>query len=113
MRILIPVLEKNGENSRVSPHFGRAPYLALISVSDRKITSVDFVAGEGPHPEERSEEEKKAASLIHQKVIDLHPDIIVASRIGPRAYTDFNNAGIRVIAADGETISQVVNSLNI
>ncbi|WP_367834462.1 NifB/NifX family molybdenum-iron cluster-binding protein [Vulcanisaeta sp. JCM 16159] len=29
MRVLIPVLDENGEQSRISPHFGRAPYLAL------------------------------------------------------------------------------------
>ncbi|CAC12491.1 conserved hypothetical protein [Thermoplasma acidophilum] len=113
MKILIPVLEKNGETSKISPHFGRAPYLALVSVLDHRIVSIDFIAGEGPHADERSEEEKKAASSIHQKVIDMHPDVIIASRIGPRAYNDFSNAGIRIMSARGETISQLISELDI
>jgi predicted Fe-Mo cluster-binding NifX family protein len=111
MRVIIPVLDRNHEHSRVSPHFGRAPYLAVVEVEDAKIRSMNFVQGEGPHEENRSEEEKSKASSIHGKIMDLKPDAIVATRIGPRAVDDFTKAGIEILPVEGNTISEIIPKL--
>ena len=41
MRILIPVLENRGKESRVSPHFGRAPYFALYDSETEKLEIIE------------------------------------------------------------------------
>ncbi|MGC8562800.1 MAG: NifB/NifX family molybdenum-iron cluster-binding protein [Thermoplasmata archaeon] len=111
MRVIIPVLERNNEHSRVSSHFGRAPYLAVVEVASGRIKSLSFVQGEGPHNENRTEEEKGQASSIHGRVMDLKPDAIVAQQIGPRAVEDFTKAGIEILPIDGNTISDIVPKL--
>ena len=108
MRVIVPVLERNEGDSRVSPHFGRAPYLAVVEVTDGEIRSLQFVQGEGPHEEHRSEEEKTKAASIHGRVLDIKPDAIIASRIGPRAVDDFTRAGIAILPIEGNTISDVI-----
>lgn len=108
MRIVVPVLEKDGVNSEISPHFGRAPFLAVLEVSEGSVESIDFVAGEGPHDEHRSEEEKAKASSIHDRIIEIMPDAIVAQRIGPGAVRAFSSAGIKILHIDGSTISEIL-----
>ncbi len=108
MRVIVPVLEKKDGDSRISPHFGRAPYLAVIELTNGQINSLYFVQGEGPHEENRSEGEKLKGMSIHGKVIDLKPDAIIATRIGPRAVDDFGKAGISILPIEGKTISEIV-----
>ncbi|MCL4447169.1 MAG: NifB/NifX family molybdenum-iron cluster-binding protein [Thermoplasmatales archaeon] len=108
MRVIVPVLDRNNEYSRVSPHFGRAPYLAIVEVEDSKIKSMQFVQGEGPHKEDRTEEEKTKAASIHGIVLDLKPDAIIATRIGPRAVEDFTRAGIEILPIEGNTLSDII-----
>jgi len=116
MRILIPTLDKNGLDASVSPHFGQAAYLALIDVDGQgNVVSTNFEKGEGPH-EEREEDEKFSGlrKNIHQRIIDLKPDIITVFMIGPRAIQDFVSNGIRVFKLpDGiKTISEVFDAIN-
>lgn len=111
MKILIPALEKNGMESRASPHFGRAPYFALVDVDNKgKVTSLSFVAGEGPHEEREGKEEEARAHGVHGSIIGLHPDVIIASMMGPRAVSDFTANGIKLVAGRGTTISDLVSS---
>lgn len=113
MRILIPTLSRNGGESVASPHFGRAPYLALVETDLKgKITSIDFFAGEGPHEDHRSEKDSTEARNIHTRVIDLKPDVIVASMMGPRAVSDFSAMGIKLVSAQGRTVSEIISSVN-
>jgi predicted Fe-Mo cluster-binding NifX family protein len=111
MRVIVPVLERNDENSRISQHFGRAPYLAVVEVLEGKINSLKFVNGEGSHEENRNEDEKMKASSIHKTILDLNPDAIVAMRIGPRAVEDFVKAGIKILNIEGNTLSDVVSRI--
>ncbi|MEM0128242.1 MAG: NifB/NifX family molybdenum-iron cluster-binding protein [Thermoplasmatales archaeon] len=111
MRIVIPVLENRGESSRVSQHFGRAPFLAIVEISEGKILKLDFVNGEGPHEEHRGEEDRGRATSIHGRIIQIKPDAIVASMIGPRAVEDFTRAGIKILQVEGETLSEVVSMI--
>ena len=115
MKVLIPVLDKNGEQSRISPHFGRAPYLALVDIDESgKILGISFTEGEGPH-EERGESEHASAIRkgIHERIIGLRPDAIMVMRIGPRALYDFITHGIRImrIPEAAVTIIDAINSL--
>ncbi|MFP3130778.1 MAG: NifB/NifX family molybdenum-iron cluster-binding protein [Nitrososphaeria archaeon] len=116
MRILIPTLDNNGFDASVSPHFGQSPYLALIDVDDQgNVISINFEKGEGPH-EEREDDEKFSGfrKNVHQRIIDLKPDIITVFMIGPRAIHDFASSGIRVFKLpDGvKTISEVFEAIN-
>lgn len=108
MRVIVPVLEQNDTHSRISPHFGRAPYLAVVEVGDGKIKSLQFVQGEGPHDENRTEGEKTKVASIHGTVRDIKPDVIIATQIGPRAVEDFTSAGIKILTIEGNTLSDLI-----
>jgi len=55
-RIAIPIMEDNGLDSSVSPHFGSAPYFAFIEVEEGQIVSFNIKKNE-------------AAKLWHKKGI--------------------------------------------
>ncbi|MGC8609292.1 MAG: NifB/NifX family molybdenum-iron cluster-binding protein [Thermoplasmata archaeon] len=111
MRILIPVLEKNGLESRASPHFGRAPFLALVDTDeDGKNMKISFAQGEGPHEEREGKEEEIRAHGVHGSIISLHPDVIIASMMGPRAVSDFAANHIKLVSVRGTTVSDLVSS---
>jgi len=109
MRLLIPTLNNKGGESEVSMHFGRAPYLALVEADKSRILSISFEAGEGPH-EERNEEDASRSNSIHDRIISMKPDVVIASMIGPGAISAFSRAGIRIVPANGKTLNEVVIS---
>ena len=111
MRVIVPVLERNDKHSRISPHFGRAPYLAVVEVTDGEIVALQFVQGEGPHEENRTEEERTKAATIHDTVRDIKPDAIIATRIGPRAVEYFTSAGIKILPIEGNSLSDVISKV--
>ena len=111
MRVIVPVLEQNDKRSRISPHFGRAPYLAVVEVADGEIKALQFVQGEGPHEENRTEEEKTKAATIHDTIRDIKPDVIIATRIGPRAVEYFTRAGIKILPIEGDSLSDVISKV--
>ncbi|MFG1519545.1 MAG: NifB/NifX family molybdenum-iron cluster-binding protein [Thermoplasmataceae archaeon] len=112
MRILIPTLDKKDRESVASPHFGRAPYLALVETDVKgNIDSITFFTGEGPHEEHKTEKDASETGSIHGRVVDLKPDVIVAFMMGPKAVSDFSAHGIKLVSSPGRTISEIVSSV--
>jgi predicted Fe-Mo cluster-binding NifX family protein len=112
MRILIPTLDRKDRESVASPHFGRAPYLALVETDVKgNIASISFFTGEGPHEEHKAEKDESETRSIHSRVADLKPDMIVASMMGPRAVSDFSAHGIKLVSSPGRTISEIISSV--
>lgn len=96
MRVVISVADEEGR--RLSEHFGRAPYFAVIEIDegrviDRKVipnTSEHF-GGYGRPPD---------------RLLSLQPDAIITVGMGPRALSRFQEAGVAVLQAEGLDVEE-------
>lgn len=102
MKIAIPVLENNGEQSNISEHFGHAPFFAFVELGENKEYSVQIevnpLSSHGPGDIPRYVSEKGAK-------------ILIARGIGGRAIDFFNQFGIEVIRGASGNIEQIMQSL--
>lgn len=99
MRILIPIEENKGIESKVSWHFGRAPFFAIFDTSTQKLeikeNKSEYFGGMG-----------KAAQLI----LEFKPDVVFARGMGPRAIELLRSAGIKIVTADFNTVKEVIEN---
>ncbi len=102
-RIVVPVLEKMGEASPLSPHFGRAPYFAIAEVEPEEgIKRLDFKDNTSSH---FGGEERPPDLLLSFK-----PDVVITVGMGPRAIRLFQAAGVAVLQAKANTLGEVLSA---
>jgi predicted Fe-Mo cluster-binding NifX family protein len=100
-RIVIPVLDESGLNARLSEHFGRAPYFAVIDLDEngnilnlRTESNVsEHFGGTGRPPD---------------RILQFQPDALITYGMGPRALSIFQDARVAVLRANGNTVKEVV-----
>ncbi len=88
VRIAVPC-EGRGLNSRISPHFGRAPNFALAEVSGGVVRNVEFIAN--PTAGER------VHGAIPHLLASKGVEVVACLGIGPRAVEHLKSLGIRVV----------------
>jgi len=105
VRMVIPVLDESGLNARLSEHFGRAPYFAVIELDSngsvlkqRAVPNVSEHFGGSGRPPDR--------------ILQLEPDAIVTYGMGPRALTIFQNAKVAVLRATTNAVKGVIVAFN-
>ena len=101
-KLMIPIMESNGENSIISDHFGRAPYFAVIEISDNNFRIIDMVENVGEHFGGHG----KAATLI----LEQKPDMLIVKGMGPRALQIFNDNGIGVLSTEASVVKEAIGS---
>jgi predicted Fe-Mo cluster-binding NifX family protein len=100
-RIVIPVEDNSGSEAKVAQHFGQAPYFAQIELSARgQITNLKI--------EPNTSEHMGGTGHPHESIISLNPAVIIATAMGPGALNCFQDAGIKVLKAQGNTISEIM-----
>ena len=104
MRYLIPLQENSGIRSRISFHFGRSPYYAIIA-HDESADKVEL-------------EIRSVSSIAHGGVCgagDLvertGADAVIVKRIGPRAVQILRGRGVRIYMTSSETLNQVMEEI--
>lgn len=105
MRYLVPLDENAGLASRLSSHFGRAPYFAVIDVSDGEI-SYEIK----PNPAVDAEARSGPCGILDILAL-FKADAIIARRVGVRAARRLLEAGIKVYEAPPSTLGDVINGL--
>ncbi len=104
MKIAVPLLNNSGLSSKISPHFGRAPYFALIEVRGGKLYDVKIV--ENPWKEHSPGE---IPNWLSEQGIEL----VIACNIGPRAINFFRQLGIEVTKGQCGTLQEALGALGI
>ena len=99
MRILIPVLENKGKESRVSPHFGRAPYFALY---DSDIDKLEIIENKSEHFGGMG---RPAENMLKYK-----PDVVFALGMGPRAVDLLRSNNIRIETGEYDTVGNIIEN---
>jgi predicted Fe-Mo cluster-binding NifX family protein len=100
-RLVIPVADSKGLKAQLAEHFGRAPYFAVIDLSeDGEVLKVTTVKNAGKHVGGISE--------AHDNITKLEPEAVVVYDMGPRGLQAFHEAGIAVLKTCAGTVGEVV-----
>ena len=100
-RIIVPAEDQNGLNAKLAEHFGRAPYFAVVDFDENgKVADVKTVANIGEHA--------GGTGQAHDHILELKPSAIVVRGMGPRGLNTFQGAGVAVLKANSDTVSEVV-----
>ena len=103
MKIVIPVEDANGLNSRLSQHFGRAPYFIVVELDQNgKVLNLQMV----PNKSEHFGGMGKPPEII----LNLRPNAVITYGMGPRALGMFQNANIAVLQANKNIIKDLVEA---
>lgn len=118
----IAVVTDDGKT--ISPHFGRAPYYAVLTVEEGRITGMELreklghahFAGQepaGPHAEDpRGHGFGPASHDRHMRMAQAIADcqVLLAGGMGRGAQESLQQAGIRVVLTDIGDIQEAVQS---
>jgi predicted Fe-Mo cluster-binding NifX family protein len=105
-RVVIPVERHEGLNSKISEHFGKAPYFLFIDLQKGKPTHW-FASGNEAARQEKKRGIEAAHLLVGQKA-----DILVAKEIGEGPYHVLRDNGIQILDLDEEPeIKHVLQAL--
>jgi len=100
MNICIPTMDNNGLDSRVSPHFGIAPFFTLINSETQAaqgIVNERIDHGQGAC--------KPLAGLAGHSV-----DVLIVAGMGHRAIARLAESGIQAYLFNGSTVSEALKA---
>jgi len=104
MRVVVPVVEDAGLNSRLSGHFGRAPYFAIVELGEEgRAVDVKMAPNVSKH--------MGGVGLPSEHILQLAPDVVIVPGRGPRALRLFQEAGVPVLRAAAETVEENLEAL--
>jgi len=102
-RIVIPVIEDAGLNSRLSEHFGRAPYFMVIEMSSEgEILKVEAIPNTSEH--------FGGFGRPPDRILQLNPTVLITYNMGPRALNMFQQARVTVLRANALTVREVIEA---
>jgi len=105
VRIVIPVLDKSGLNARLSEHFGRTPYFAVIELDENgHITNQRIVPNVGEH--------FGGSGRRADFILQLKPNAIITYGMGPRGLSIYQSVRVAVLRANSNTVREVIVAYN-
>jgi len=100
MKLCVPTLDDAGAASRISAHFGSAPYFAVVDTSS---TNFELVANANARHEH-------GACNPLSVVMSHGVDVVVCRGMGRGALAKLDAAGIPVYLSDGADVAEAVAS---
>jgi predicted Fe-Mo cluster-binding NifX family protein len=103
VRIVVPVEDANGLNARLSQHFGRAPYFAVVELSeDGNVLDLQMVSNKSEH--------FGGMGRPSENIMRLGPNAVITYGMGPRALGMFQNANIAVLQANKYVVKDLIEA---
>jgi len=100
-RIVVPTVDESGLNAQLAEHFGRAPYFAVVELTDNgEVPNVKTVPNVGEHA--------GGMGYTHDNILELRPNAIIVYGMGPRGLSTFQSAGVAVLKANANTVKEIV-----
>ncbi len=100
--ILFPLIDNNGLDSKISLHFGHAPFLGIYNTERKELKVVDNKLDHG-------NTQKSPIKQIKEK---YNPAIIFAREMGRRAISEISNLDIQLKTGNFVSIKEAINNLN-
>jgi len=102
-RIVIPVIENSGLESRLSEHFGRAPYFIVVEIDSKgEIANIEAIKNTSEH--------FGGFGRPPDKILQLRPTALITYGMGPRALSIFQQARVAVLRANASTVREVIEA---
>lgn len=105
MRVAVPSADDKGLDSKVFPHFGRAPYYTLVDVEDGEATLVEVLRNPNPEPGHQHGRRELFEALKEKGV-----ELVLAYSIGPRAVENLEALGMRAVPGARGKVGDVVKA---
>lgn len=103
MRVIIPVEEDKGVDSKLSEHFGRAPFFAVFELEkDGQILNQKAVPNESEH--------FGGTGFPPDRILQLKPNVVITFGMGPRALSQFQEAKVAILRANSNTVNSIISS---
>ncbi|MEM0097365.1 MAG: NifB/NifX family molybdenum-iron cluster-binding protein [Conexivisphaerales archaeon] len=115
MKVIMPVMENHGIESRVTGHPRMAPYFAVAKINGDDPGTVDII--ENPYKEENHhafhhhEGNHEGANQFFKFLTDLEPDVLISYNIGPGAFYRFREIGVKMYLPKGHTVKENIDAL--
>jgi len=100
MRILVPVLENESFDSKVSEHFGHAPFFALFDTESKRLEIVENTLN-------HSDPNLTPAD----QTMVYNPEMVYVLGIGKKAIDLFKEKGVKLKTGRFKTVKEVVENL--
>jgi len=105
VRIVIPVLEESGLNARLSEHFGRTQYFAVIELDENgRVLNQRTVPNVGEH--------LGGSGRRADFILQLKPNAIITFGMGPRGLNIYQSVRVAVLRANANTVGEVIAAYN-
>jgi len=105
VRIVIPVLDESGLNARLSEHFGRAPYFAVVELDENgRISNQRTVPNVGEH--------FGGSGRRADFILQLKPNAIITYGMGPRGLNIYQSVRVAVLRANANTVKELIAAYN-
>ena len=102
-RIVIPVVDNSGLNSRLSEHFGRAPFFMVVEINSKgEILSVEAIPNTSEH--------FGGFGRPPDRILQLKPTAVVTYGMGPRALNIFQQARVAVLRANAASVREIIEA---
>ena len=101
MRLLIPTIDTNGAEARLSGHFGRAPFYAIADTDKDTIVVIENPSVSHGHGE---------CVPTGQAFGEGGYDAVVCQGIGQGAVSRLEQAGVAVYHSDGPDVASAIAS---
>ncbi len=103
VRIVIPVEDESGLSARLSEHFGRTPYFAVVDLDENgRISNLKTVPNVGEH--------FGGSGRRADFILQLKPNAIITYGMGPRGLSIFQNVRVAVLRANADTVKEVITA---
>ena len=103
VRITIPIEDANGLNARLSQHFGRAPYFAVVELDENgKVLDLQTVPNKSEH--------FGGMGKPPETIIRLRSNAVITYGMGPRALNMFQNANVAVLQTSKDFVKDVIEA---
>ena len=101
-RIFIPLLDNHGKDSKISQHFGHAPYFGVYDVEKKELKIT----------ENNLDHTDSSKSPIDQIEEAISPTVIFAKDIGGRAIDLIAEKGLSLKTGSYDTVEEVIDNLD-
>ena len=101
MRILIPINENKGNDSKLSEHFGNCPYFGIYETDTKNINII----------ENKIDHSDQELTPVDQ-IMKFHPNVVFSKGMGSRAIGLFSKTSVKLKTGDFQTLGEVIKNVD-
>jgi len=110
MKIVMPLRENNGPESKVTGHPRMAPYFAVVEIDGTRQVSLNIIENPYKGEEHRHEEHHQGGTQFFRFLEGLVPDAFISYNVGEGAFFRFREMGVKMYMPKGHTVKENIDA---